>query len=72
MVLNCPMKDDYLFLEPLKGSEIDFLWASSDIYVVKLDLCVFIEGAIFQNVQNNIKSVVWTFIFNTSKIETIF
>ena len=42
-----------------KGSKIDLFSARSDIYIVKFDLFVFIEGVLFHNVHNNIKCVVW-------------
>ena len=48
----------YLF-DARKGSRIDLFWARSDIYVVKFDLFVFIEGVIFQKIHSNIKAVVW-------------
>ena len=48
----------YLF-DARKGSRIDLFWARSDIYVVKFDLFVFIEGVIFQKDHSNIKFVVW-------------
>ena len=53
------MKDILYFFDARKGSTIDLFWARSDIYVLNLDLSVFIEGVIFQNVGNNIKVVVW-------------
>ena len=42
-----------------KALELTFFSPRSDIYVVKFDLFVFIEGVIFQKVHSNIKVVVW-------------
>ena len=53
------MKHVLYFFGPRKGSKIELFCARSDLYVVNFDLSVFIEGVIFQNVANNIKSVVW-------------
>ena len=53
------MKHILYFFDARKGSKIDLFSARSDIYVVKFDLFVFIEGVIFQKVHNNIKVVVW-------------
>ena len=53
------MKHILYFFDARKGSKIDLFSARSDIYVVKFDLFVFIEGVIFQKVHSNIKSVVW-------------
>ena len=50
------MKHILYFFDARKGSRIDL---RSDIYVVKFDLFVFIEGVIFQKVHSNIKVVVW-------------
>ena len=47
------------FFDVRKGSRIDLFSARSEIYVVKFDLFVFIEGVIFQKVYNGIKVVVW-------------
>ena len=52
------MKHVLYFFDARKGSRIDLFSARSDIYVVKFDLFVFIEGVIFQKVHSNIKSVV--------------
>ena len=53
------MKHILYFFDARKGSKIDLFSASSDIYVVKFDLFVFIEGVIFQKGYINIKVVVW-------------
>ena len=53
------MKHIYYFLDARNCSKIDLILARSDIYVVKFDLFVFIEGVIFQKVHSYIKSVVW-------------
>ena len=47
------------FFDIRKGSRIDLFLARSEIYVVNLDLFVFIEGVMFQKVHNNINVVVW-------------
>ena len=61
------MKHVWHFFDMRKGSRIDLFSARSDIYVVKFDLFVFIEGVIFQKVHNNIKLVVW---YGDSRFET--
>ena len=61
------MKHVWHFFDLRKGSRIDLFSARSDIYVVKFDLFVFIEGVIFQKVHNNIKVVVW---YGDSRFET--
>ena len=53
------MKHILYFFDARKGSKIDLFSARSDIYVVKFDLFVFIEGVISQKVHSNIKDVVW-------------
>ena len=53
------MKHRIYFFDARKGSKIDLFSSKSDIYVVKFDLFVFIEGVIFQKVHSNIKVVVW-------------
>ena len=54
------------FLDARNRSKIDLFSAWSDIYIVKFDLFVFIEGVIFQNGHSNIKPVVW---YGDSRIE---
>ena len=53
------MKHILYFLDAGNCSKIDLFSASSDIYIVKFDLFVFIEGVIFQKGHSNIKFVVW-------------
>jgi hypothetical protein len=62
------MKHVWQFFDLRKGSRIDLFLARSDIYVVKFDLFVFIEGVIFQKVHNNIKVVV---LYGDSRFETV-
>ena len=57
------------FFDARKGSKIDLFSARSDIYVVKFDLFVFIEGVIFQKVHSNIKVLVW---YEDSRIQRFF
>ena len=53
------MKHVRYFFDLRKDSRIDLFSARLEIYVVKFDLFVFMEGVIFQKVHNNIKGVVW-------------
>jgi len=53
------MKHILYFLDARNCSKIDLFSARSDIYIVKFDLFVFIEGVIFQKGYSNIKVVVW-------------
>ena len=53
------MKHILYFFDARKGFRFDLFSARLDIYVVKFDLFVFIEGGIFQKVHSNIKVVVW-------------
>ena len=53
------MKHVLYFFDTRKQFRNDLFLFMYDIYVVKFDLFVFIEGVLFHNVHNNIKVVVW-------------
>ena len=60
------------FLDARKGSRIDLFSARSDIYLVTLDLLVFIEGVIFHKCCNNIKSTFLYVHFSNNNYKLIF
>ena len=63
------MKHILYFLDARNCSKIDLFSARPDIYIVKFDLFVLIEGVIFQKGHSNIKVVVW---YGDSRIERFF
>ena len=56
----------------VKGSRIDLFSARSDIYLVTLDLLVFIEGVIFHKCCNNIKSTFLYVHFSNNNFKLIY